>query len=208
LPTSELIAAVKRIVRVLRVPLTIDLEHGYSSSQAEVAKLVLSLVGQGVVGINIEDGAESPQVLAEKIVAIREAVDREGVRLFINARTDVYLRQIAHGEEAIAMTIERGKLYANAGADGLFVPCLVQAVDATRIVRETALPVNVMALPKMPDLAQLSTAGVKRISVGPAPFQLGYGFMLKAVERFIQNGDIGALFSPAHGLPRMNELLS
>src|ERR1700704_6256515 len=98
LPDDQLIAATRDIARVIRVPLTVDIEAGYSDDPAAVARLVARVLALGAVGINIEDGAGSPDLLSKKIVAIRDHIAHSGDDLFINARTDVYLRGVARGE--------------------------------------------------------------------------------------------------------------
>ncbi len=85
-PKSELIAAVRRMTRVLSVPLTVDIEDGYSSHPEEVADFVQELHDGGVVGINLEDGTGSSKLLATKIQAIRSR--HTLAEIFINARTD------------------------------------------------------------------------------------------------------------------------
>ncbi len=95
LPVEQLLSAVRAIARVIGVPLTIDVEGGYSNDPAAVAGLVAGILEAGAVGINIEDGSGSPALLCAKIAAARESAGRAGVELFINARTDVYLRGLA-----------------------------------------------------------------------------------------------------------------
>src|SRR5882724_11064016 len=98
LPNDQLLAAIGDIARVIRAPLTVDIEAGYSDAAHAVAQLVARIAAVGVAGINIEDGAGSPDLLCKKIAAIRESIGHLGVDLFINTRTDVYLRGIASGD--------------------------------------------------------------------------------------------------------------
>lgn len=88
LPVAALLDAVKRLLRVSQLPLTIDLESGYSSNPDDVADLVLQLAQSGVAGINLEDGVAPPELLCQKIIACRAKL--AGYPLFINARTDVF----------------------------------------------------------------------------------------------------------------------
>ena len=126
LPDSALLQRVSEIVGVTSLPVTVDIEDGYGDAPDVVAARVLRLADAGVVGINIEDGAGSPAALVDKITAIRSALG--GRSLFINARTDVYLRGLSEGDEAVGMSIDRLQAYARAGADGGFVPGL-RALD-------------------------------------------------------------------------------
>src|SRR5712671_1590406 len=111
LPDDQLIAATRDIVRVIRVPLTVDIEGGYSDDPRAVARLVARVLASGAVGINIEDGAGSPELMCKKIAAIRENVGHSGVDLFINAPTDVCLRGIALGAAAVEEVIHRASHY-------------------------------------------------------------------------------------------------
>src|ERR1700676_2161019 len=101
LPIDQLIAATRDIARVIRVPLTVDIEAGYSDDPHAVAEFIARVLAAGAVGINIEDGVGSPDLMCQKIAAIRENIAHFGVDLFINTRTDVCLRGIASGAAAI-----------------------------------------------------------------------------------------------------------
>ena len=98
LPVEFLVATVQEITRVISIPLTCDFEGGYANDPATVGENVRKVIDAGAVGINIEDGGGDPDLLAAKIVAVRKAADAAGVDLFINARTDIYLRRLAEGE--------------------------------------------------------------------------------------------------------------
>ena len=69
IPPRDLAAAVADIARVLSVPLTVDVEGGYASDPAQVRENVAAVVGAGAVGINIEDGQASVDLLCAKIGA-------------------------------------------------------------------------------------------------------------------------------------------
>ncbi|HJS14351.1 MAG TPA: isocitrate lyase/phosphoenolpyruvate mutase family protein [Rheinheimera sp.] len=168
LPVAELLAAVKRIQRVNKLPLSVDIEQGYSKDPEQVAKLVVQLVALGVVGINLEDGSESPELLCAKIRSCRAAL--AGKALFINARTDVYLAGLAEGQTAVEFCMERAALYQAAGANGLFIPCLTDLSAIQQLCQAIQLPINLMWLANLPDKTQLIAAGVKRLSYGPALF--------------------------------------
>src|SRR5262249_14504219 len=133
LPPRILAGAVDAIARVLSVPLTIDVEGGYSADPAAVGEVVSAVVAGGAVGINIEDGSSPPDLPCAKVAAAKAAATRAGVDLFVNARTDVYLRGLVPGVQAIEETVARARRYQAAGADGLFVPGLID-VDAIRAI--------------------------------------------------------------------------
>ena len=205
LPPEELLHAVRNITRVLKVPLTVDMEDGYSEDPAEVGRLAAELAGTGAVGINIEDGSAAPELLADKVRAIRAAL--KGTPLFINARTDVYLRQLKVQGSPAQASIERLKLYREAGADGAFVPGLTALSEVQEICVATTMPLNLMAMPGLPAIPALQAAGVRRVSMGPAPFQVAYEHAKTSVEALLRQ-DLSPLLGPKVDYSAMNALLA
>src|ERR1041385_6336361 len=157
-----------RITDVIRIPLSVDFEGGYTKNPAKVAENLKPIIDAGAVGINIEDGEGSPKLLVKKIEKARKAAESAGVNLFINARTDVYLAEIGSPESRVGETIKRAALYRDAGADGVFVPGLSDPSAIRAIVAEVKMPVNVMAYPGLPLAKELQKLGVKRLSSGTA----------------------------------------
>src|SRR5262249_47219627 len=125
LPPRLLAQTVAEIARVVSTPITVDLEGGYASAPEQVREVVAMVVDAGAVGINLEDGTGSPDLLCAKIAAAKAAASRAGVDLFVNARTDIYLHRLVPPERAAAETVERGRRYQAAGCDGFFVPGVV-----------------------------------------------------------------------------------
>lgn len=204
LPEVALLQRVAEIVRVTSLPVTVDMEDGYSDDPQEVALRVARLVELGVVGINIEDGADSPALLEAKLQAIRHQL---GARpLFINARTDVYLRGMAKGEQAVAMSIERLQGYARAGADGGFVPGIADLGGMAHIADGQPLPLNVMWLPGMASHDALAQAGVRRLSAGPALSTLAWKAMTDGMQALL--GDTIALPTDAPGYAQLNAMFA
>ena len=195
LPIDQLIAATRDIARVIRVPLTVDMEGGYSADPRAVAELVVRILDIGVVGINIEDGAGSADLLCKKIAAIREKAAPSGVDLFINARTDVYLGGIASGDAAIEEVIHRASRYRAAGCDGLFVPGLSDG-DAMAAIAEAVkpMPLNIMALRSLPSMDALQKHGVRRLSAGSAIAQAALGCTSRLAAGFLA-GTMGEMFT-------------
>lgn len=184
LPVAELLAAVKRILRVIQLPLTVDIEQGYSNEPSQVAELVFQLTELGVAGINMEDGTAEPQLLCAKIQACRSLL--AGRALFINARTDVYLAQLATGPEAVTECRRRLALYQESGADGAFVPCLTDLAVAKQLSQPCSLPLNLMGWPEGATIEDLTAAGVKRLSAGPALFVHSYQSFIQATALFLE----------------------
>jgi 2-methylisocitrate lyase-like PEP mutase family enzyme len=206
LPVDELLAAARGIARVIRVPLSIDIEAGYSEDPAAVARLAAAIQNAGAVGINIEDGAGSPDLLCRKIDAVRAATARSADGLFINARTDVYLRGIASGDAAVEAVIERAARYRAAGCDGIFVPGLRDVAGITAIAAAIeSMPLNLMAVPGLPSREVLRKYGVRRLSAGSAIAQAAYGRTLRLAGAFVE-GTLDTMFDAAADYGAMNAL--
>ena len=171
-PIDFALANATRIVNAVEVPLTVDFEGAYSSDPGEGGANVARLAATGAVGCNFEDqviggeGVHPLDLQVRRIAAIRKAV---GDQFFINARTDLFLKTQTHDDALVDQTIERGKAFADAGASGFFVPRLADPKQIERVVREVALPLNVIAFPGAPDKKVWADAGVARISHGPFP---------------------------------------
>ena len=177
LPIDTLLSSVANICRVSRIPVSIDIEGGYSNDPQQVAELVEKLAELGGVGINLEDGSDEPGLLCEKISAIRQCVPSS--TMFINARVDVYLRQLASGSDALEMTINRINQYQQAGADGAFVPGLADSQMIQSLVENIELPLNIMSAAPESELEELVKLGVKRISRGPHTMLSSYQSLLE-----------------------------
>jgi 2-methylisocitrate lyase-like PEP mutase family enzyme len=130
------------------------------------------LAATGAVGCNFEDqviGGEGLHPLDLQLRRIREIRDAVGDQFFINARTDLFLKTQTYDDALVDQVVERGKAFADAGASGFFVPRLADPSQIERVVREVALPLNVIAFPGAPDKQVWAEAGVARISHGPFP---------------------------------------
>lgn len=200
LPRDALLATVGEIARVISVPLTADIEGGYTDDLGELAEVIKAVAGGGAVGINLEDGVRSPDLHARKVEAARKAVPD----LFINARIDVYLRG-GQGDEALAETLSRAQAYREAGASGIFVPGPVDEALIGKLASEIALPLNVMGRAGAPTAAKLQALGVRRLSSATAPFRAAYATLQRAVAAYVEDGDADALAGLGHGLSDLNK---
>jgi len=52
---DEMLEAVARIARVVKVPVTADLEAGYANTPREIADFARATIATGAVGLNFED---------------------------------------------------------------------------------------------------------------------------------------------------------
>jgi 2-methylisocitrate lyase-like PEP mutase family enzyme len=206
LPPHELAAAVARIVRVIKVPLTVDAEGGYSSDPATAAENVKPLIDAGAVGINIEDGTGSPDLLCAKIAAIKKVAAQAGIDLFVNARTDVFLKGLVAREARVDEVLKRAPRYQEAGTDGLFVPGASDAADIRTLVGGTPLPVNVMVLATLPPVGELRALGVRRVSAGSAIAQLNHGLTRRAATQMLSQGRYDGMLGESVPYPELNGL--
>ena len=175
------------IAGAVDLPVTGDLESGFSAQPEGVGETVSLAIDQGAIGCNLEDsypadGSLRPvEEAAERFRSARSAADAALPGFFINARTDVFFQKPAE-EHSLAMVeeaIERGRAYADAGADGLFVPFVTDIGLIRELASRSPLPLNVMRMSTTPSIAELADAGVARISHGPYPYVLA----MDALER-------------------------
>jgi 2-methylisocitrate lyase-like PEP mutase family enzyme len=208
LPEDQLITAIREIARVIRVPLTVDIEAGYADGPDVVAAVIARILDVGVVGINIEDGAGSVELLCKKIAAIRDRAAHSHCDLFINARTDVYLWGIASGEAAIEEVVRRVSRYRAAGCDGLFVPGLKEVDAMAMISRAIApMPLNIMAVPHLPSMDTLKESGVRRLSAGSSIAQAVLGRASQLVSDFLA-GTMSEMFEVSADYAAVNRLFA
>lgn len=176
MPLSLVEQIAARIVGAVDVPVTVDVEGGYSDDPQTCAQNVARLVDLGVAGINFEDrivagtGLHAIKAQCERITAIRRMAEARGIPLFINLRTDLFFDPGVVPMAGLAEARERAKAYADAGASGYFVPGLVDLRAIAELCNTIDLPVNVMTMPGLPDARVLADAGVARISHGPGPY--------------------------------------
>lgn len=175
LPFELLLQTVQHIQRLITIPLSVDMEGGYSNTIQGIITNIDKLLDAGVAGINIEDsvkGVSNQLQHAEDFVKTIEAIanhlEQKNAPLFINARIDTLV--VKH-PDAIAETIKRAGLYEQAGAKGVFVPFMYKPGDIVPVVQATKLPVNVFAMPQLPGFDELGNLGVKRISMGTSVYR-------------------------------------
>ena len=207
LPMDRVVWTVDSIARVVSVPVTADVEGGYSDDPAEVGANVAQVIEAGAVGVNIEDGPAPVDLTCRKIAAAREAADRLGLDLFINARCDVYLRGLAPAGAQVAETLARGAKYRDAGASGLFAPGVVDPGEIRDLVAGSAMPLNVMARNGLPDGAGLEALGVQRLSSGGDLAEALYGRLRDLAGDFLRTGDSEPLDKGAMSYPDLNALM-
>ncbi|QFZ20693.1 isocitrate lyase/PEP mutase family protein [Saccharothrix syringae] len=195
------VRAVERVVRAVSVPVTADVEGGFD----DPARTVREVLAAGVVGINIEDSAAGRLLdvadHAARLRVVRQAAQDAGVDLFVNARVDVYF----FGDRAVDTVLRRAEAFLAAGADGVFVPGVTDPDTIAALVRGLDAPLNVMAGPGAPSIAELAALGVARVSVGQGIAEAAYGVALEAARRVLADEGYP---SGAVDYGRMNALLT
>jgi 2-methylisocitrate lyase-like PEP mutase family enzyme len=195
LTRDEMIEQVRRIAAAVDLPVTADIEGGYGPTPADVRQTVEEVVAAGAVGVNLEDSKApggplfSVDEQVERIVAARAGARDAGLpELLINLRTDVFLFGIGPEDGRLSDVLDRAKAYADAGADGLFVPGLTDLAVVAELTKQSPLPVNVMAGPGAPTVAEFLVHGVRRVSIGTAIAQAAYSKTLDAARELLDHG--------------------
>lgn len=177
-PLDEALTVIARILNRVDVPVSVDFEGGYATDPETVGQNTRRLLALGVIGLNFEDqvvdgpGVYSIEDQVARLRAVRQTSDDLGVPAFINARTDIFLKSAPSMDHAtlLADALARSAAYAEAGADGFFVPGLTDKALIQKICEATTLPINVMMMDDLQDVREVANLGVSRISFGPAPY--------------------------------------
>lgn len=180
IPFSELLYIISRIKTFTTIPLSVDLEGGYTHDLAILNNNIQQLIDIGVVGINIED-AEGEDIYLRKLTSIKNYLKKTNQQLFINARTDAFLLKLPSPLETV---IRRAELYQDAGANGLFVTAVNDITIVKEIASSITLPLNVVGTPKFSAINDLAEIGVKRISMAAFLYRATYN-NLESIAREI-----------------------
>jgi 2-methylisocitrate lyase-like PEP mutase family enzyme len=234
LPWAQMLEAVARVCRAVKVPVTADIESGFAANVTALETSITQIIHAGAVGVNLEDvmpananlqNAESknadpirhgnplfslPEQIA-RIQAARRAAEAAGVHLVINARTDAYWQSGVDPAEAMRGTLERGKAYLQAGADCIFIPGLrnpdhIKTVTNHLIAGNPVAPVNILAGPGVPSIPELAKLGVRRVSYGSGPHRAAMGLLRRIASEAKTSGTYEALTEGAVPYEEMNGL--
>ena len=175
---ETMLEMVGRIVSSVNLPVSADFEAGYSDSITGLQENISRLIDIGAVGINFEDGLDDSSRLrpmteqVERIQAVREAAERRGVHLVINARADSFFADgFSSDEDRIEDVITRSNAYIQAGADSTY-PIGRGDKEMLAILRKRiSAPINVLATAKTANLKELQELGINRVSFGPYIFR-------------------------------------
>ena len=206
IPAKEMLAVVGRIANALQAPVTADIEAGYEDPVATARQAWEA----GAVGINLEDavGDDEPSLtkLEDQVKVIRQ-VKQAAPKLVVNARTDVYLLGIGDESTSLAVATERLNAYRAAGADCLFAPGLKDKNIMGKLVSAVDGPLNILAGPGSPTLAEMTKLGVKRISVGSGPMRACLGLVTRIAQELQDSGSFQAITEGQYPYSEANRLL-
>lgn len=213
-PWPEVVAATARIVRAVRVPVTADIEAGYGDSPAAIARSIGDIIAAGAVGVNLEDGLRagpspirSIEDAAARIRAAREAADAAGVPIVINARTDLFIKNIGDAESRFADAVTRARAYLAAGADGFYPIALRDPDTIGRLAAAVAAPININVRAGYPGIAELEALGVRRVSTATQLPLVAMGVVRQVLEQIRATHRFDAV-NPAMSHPEAQHLFA
>jgi len=197
----EMLDEVARIARLVKIPVTADVEAGYDDA-VETARGVWAA---GAVGMNLEDTAGAGLIdIVPRVKAIRAAVPG----MVLNARTDIFLNSIGEESTRFDRAVERLNAYREAGADCLFAPGVRDRETIARLVKAVHGPLNILAVAGLPAISELESIGVARVSVGSGPMRATLGLLERIARELHDRGTYQSMVEGAIAYADVNSLLS
>jgi 2-methylisocitrate lyase-like PEP mutase family enzyme len=187
---AELVAHVSAIAAVTSLPLNVDSERCYPDDPGGVAEAVRLFAEVGAAGCSIEDydpvagRIDDVGLAAERVAEAAAAAHALDEPLVLTGRCENHIRAVDDLED----TISRLVAYRDAGADCVYAPGLTDLGQISRVVEEVGVPVNVLALPAGPSIAELESVGVRRVSVGSLLASAAYGALLRGARELLEEG--------------------
>lgn len=196
---EDILFCVEQIIRRITIPLSVDFERGYATTIEKIKENARRFLQKGVVGFNIEDGKhdgtlDDMEFMAKKIAALAELKKELDIEFVINARTCTYLLNVADDGTKLKMAIERGNVFKEAGADCMFIPCVMNENVAAQLVKNINLPINLLINAEMNDIERLRKIGVSRLSLGCFPIRSALNHLI-SISDDLQNGKSTKLFN-------------
>jgi 2-methylisocitrate lyase-like PEP mutase family enzyme len=195
IPREEMLARIGRIVRAVQVPVTADVESGYGSAPEDTARTTRELIQAGAAGMNLEDAGARPdqplgdlQLAVDKIKAACQTAMQMRAQIVVNARTDVYLLPGGNPDADYSEALRRLTAFRDAGADCVFAPGLKDPATIGRLVQAVGCPLNILAVPGIPSIPELSQLGVARVSVGSGPMRATLGLLRRVAAELRATG--------------------
>jgi 2-methylisocitrate lyase-like PEP mutase family enzyme len=209
---DEYLEAVRRITKVISIPLSVDIVGGFGNTAGEVSSTIERVISIGAIGINIEDFVPATKKLdpmekqVGKLEAIKSQAASSDIPLVINARTDALRYAEGDDEAKLQEAIRRASAYRDAGADCVYPMGLTNREAISRFVRALECPVNVMIRKGLPSLAELEELGVARVSFGPDASYAAMGLLKKISREILENGSFVSLLEDAISFDELNSL--
>jgi 2-methylisocitrate lyase-like PEP mutase family enzyme len=210
-PWDEVVGQTARIARAVAVPVTADIEAGFGATPEAVGRSIGDIIGAGVVGVNLEDGMPGPTPIrtaedaAARIGAAREAARAAGVPIVINARTDLYLKQIGDEASRFDEAVARGRAYLAAGADCFYPITLRDPATIGRLAQALGAPININVRAGYPSVAELEALGVARVTTATQITLMALATTRQVAREIKATGRFDAI-NPAIGHPEIQQL--
>jgi 2-methylisocitrate lyase-like PEP mutase family enzyme len=212
---DQMLEAVERIARGVRVPVTADMESGYGITVKDMSETAKALIAAGAIGLNFEDVTGDDEtshvdmkLQVEKIGAIVEVSKSAGVPLVLNARTDVYLMPIGPAETRFERAVERLRAYLKAGADCLFAPGVQDRETIAKLVAAIKAPLNILLSAACPTIRELETMGVARVSAGSSVMRATLGLLRRIGKELMEEGTYKYLLEGAVPWAEINQIMA
>ena len=215
IPRGEMVAAVRKIARAVRIPVTADMEAGFGETPEEVARTAEEVISAGAVGMNLEDAIpDRPGALydlplqIERIHAVTETAARAGIPFVLNARTDAFWLGIGPPENRLNLAVERLNAYRAAGAQCLFVPGAKDKETIGQLARRVRGPLNILGGAGTPSVGELESLGVARVSVGSGPARAAMGLTSRIARQILEEGNFSLMTDGAIPYADANRLFT
>jgi 2-methylisocitrate lyase-like PEP mutase family enzyme len=211
---DEMLEVAGRIAQAVNVPVTADLEAGYGTTVKDMVETVKAAIAAGILGMNLEDVTGDDEssfvdlsLQVEKVRAIRETANSLGVPFVLNARTDIYLMPIGPAATRFERTVERLRAYRDAGADCLFVPGMYDLETISKLVKAMQAPLNILASPACPPMAELEKIGVARVSAGSGIMRAAMGAVQRVGKEMLESRSFATMFAGATPYADLNNMM-
>jgi 2-methylisocitrate lyase-like PEP mutase family enzyme len=187
---DELVAHVASLAQATSLPLNVDSERCYPDDPGGVAETVGLLAEAGAAGCSIEDydpatrAIDDLDVAAGRVAAAAAAAHDLSEPMVLTARAENHLRGVDDLDDTIARLIA----YRDAGADAVYAPGLSDIAHIAAVVDAVGVPVNVLALPRGPAVAELAGVGVRRVSTGSSLAGAAYGALTAGARELLADG--------------------
>ena len=215
IPRRLMIESIARIAASVEIPITADVESGYGPGVSDAVETAQAVIDSGAIGLNFEDATNDPadplfpvDQQRKRLDAVRDAAERAGIPLVINARTDVFLAEVGEPRSRFAETVRRVNAYRQSGADCLFVPGVTDADTIARLVREITGPLNILVGPGAPPIPVLESMGVRRVSVGSQIMRATLATARDAARELLEKGTYRGFLDRTIPYDELNSLMA